>query len=117
MGNIGSGCFGFRRGRRKKLVEFELVDALGAVLPRIRSELSSDLEDSDNLVPGSGSGGCWTAPLLEGAFDDFGRFGSSILIDILPFEETPGRKDFRLSFLLSPWVEGRCCGCCCCWCC
>lgn len=79
----------------------ELVDALGAVLPRMRSELSSDLEDSDNLVPGNGSGGCWTAPLVEGAFDDFGRFGSSILIDVFPLDE-PGRKDFRLSFLLSP---------------
>lgn len=58
MGNMGSGCFGFRRGSRKKLLVFEPVDELGAVLPRIRSELSSDLEDSDNLVPGSGSGGC-----------------------------------------------------------
>lgn len=105
MGNIGSGCFGFRRGSRKKLLVFEPV--LGAVFPRMRSELSSDLEDSDSLEAGNGSGGCWTAPLVEGAFDDFGRFGSSILMDVFPLE-VPGRKDLRLSFLLSPWVEGRC---------
>lgn len=107
MGNIGSGCFGFRRGSRKKLLVVELVEELGAVFPRMRSELSSDLEDSDSLVAGNGSGGCWTAPLVEGAFDDFGRFGSSILIDIFPLE-VPGRNDLRLSFLLSPWVDGRC---------
>jgi hypothetical protein len=58
MGNIGSGCFGFRRGSRKKLDVLELVDALGAVFPRMRSELSSDLEDSDSLLAGNGSGGC-----------------------------------------------------------
>lgn len=61
--------------------------------------LSSDLEDSDSLLPGSGNGGTLSSVRLRGALEDFGRrgSGSSMLMDFFPM--TPGMKDFLLSFL------------------
>lgn len=56
MGNMGSGCFCLRRGRRKKVVVVWTVCVVVVVLPYTRwsPELPSDLEDSDKrLLNGS----------------------------------------------------------------
>lgn len=64
-------------------------------------ELSSDLDDSDNLLPGRGSGGALSSVRVRGALDDFGRLrsGSSMLMDFFPLDTVPGKNDFLLSFL------------------
>lgn len=70
-------------------------------------ELSSDLDDSDNLLPGSGNGGGFSSiRRLCGALDDLGRLGSgsSMLMDFFPFTVAPGINDFLLSFLVKPGV-------------
>lgn len=107
MGKRGSACFGRLLGRRKKVFEFGIWCVLArAALCGWPLELSSDLEDSDSLFPGSGkAGGGFSSIRLCGALDDFGRggSGSSILIDFFPFNIGPGMNDFLLSFFDRPW--------------
>lgn len=69
-------------------------------------ELSSDLDDSDNLLPVSGNGGGFSSIRLCGVLDDFGRLGcgSSILMDFFPFTVALGMKDFLRSFLDKTWT-------------
>lgn len=109
IGNSGSCCFGRRLGSRKKLFVLAACAVFVRAAPRVRPvELSSDLEDSESLLPGSGRAGGVSSTRLRGVLDDFGRgrSGSSMLTDFFPFEIDPGMNDFLLSFFDSAWCAG-----------
>lgn len=70
-------------------------------------ELSSDLDDSDSRLPGSGSGGGGVSSVrVRGVLEDLGRLGSgsSMLMDFFPCDTAPGTKDFLRSFFDMPGV-------------
>lgn len=116
-GNRGSGCFGFRRPRRKKLLLVELVCVLVVVLPNpplCSPELASDLDDSERRCAGGVRAESWWpgGPGCDLELCGRGRGSWNVTACLLPTADASSSKpviDFLLSFLLGAslkWPSG-----------